>query len=191
MASQVPTLFYASLGRRLMALCLDGLILAIPCTFANAAIPFVGGMVVWFLYAPLLEASEIRATLGKYLLGIQVVDHEGGTISLKASLVRNVLKCLSTVLACLGFLFALFNDKKQTVHDLVADTVVVNGKSSRSIPETWADSVRHLFPWEGWGKKNPESTISQLERIEALRKSGALTDEEFQAQKQKILRTER
>ncbi len=169
---------YASLGRRFLALLLDFMILSIPCAIAGHVVPVVGSLVVLFFYAPILESSEMRATLGKHLVGIQVADPMGRRISLRAATVRNILKFVSSVLLFIGFFFALFTQKKQTLHDLLADTLVVYGRRECSIADAWMASVRELFH---------SGPLSQLERLQALRDRGTLTEEEFQEQKRKIL----
>lgn len=173
---------YASLGRRLLALFLDSLILAIPCAIAGHILPFIGGLVVWFFYAPILEASGAKATLGKYLMGIQVVDPTGKRISFRAALVRNVLKFVSSILLFIGFFFALFSSKKQTLHDMLADTFVVYGRTEQPLVDLWLASVKEAFNAAGGA-----STLSELERLQALREKGALTEEEFQRQKSRVL----
>jgi uncharacterized RDD family membrane protein YckC len=170
---------YASLGRRCLAMLLDFMILAIPCLIASQIIPVLGSLMVLFFYAPVLESSEIRATLGKHLVGIQVSDPMGRRISFRAALVRNGLKFVSSVLLCIGFFFALFTEKRQTLHDLLADTLVVYGRSERPIGDAWMATVRELF--------SSPSPLSALERLQSLRENGTLTEEEFQQQKRKIL----
>ena len=85
----------------------------------------------------------------------------------------------------MGFFFALFTEKKQTLHDLLADTFVVYGKNQRSIADAWIENVRNLF--RSVPHFSNKSTLSQLERLQALRDQGALTEQEFQEQKRKIL----
>jgi uncharacterized RDD family membrane protein YckC len=183
---------YSSLGRRVVALILDGLIFAIPCAIANNLVPFVGGLVAWFFYAPILEASALRATLGKHLMGIQVTDLTGRRLSLRASVIRNLLKFVSGTLVCLGFVVALFTKRRQTLHDLLAESVVVYGRSETPIPDAWLESSREVF---SAGKaainehtRGPgESVVTQLEKLQALREKGVISEEEFLAAKAKIL----
>lgn len=187
---------YASLGRRFLAALLDGLILCIPCAIANSLVPFVGGIVIWFFYAPILESSEIKATLGKHLMGIQVVDLSGRRISLRAATLRNLLKVVSVIIVFIGFFFALFTKKKQTLHDMLAETVVIYGRSERSVPDTWIEALKDLFNFnsdlspntqKSFTAETNESVISQLERLQSLRDRGTLTEEEFLKQKEKLL----
>ena len=136
---------YASLGHRIIAFVLDLLILLVPCALANRFAPGWGGILILFLYAPIFEASELKATVGKYIVGIQVVDITGKGSSLWQALLRNVLKFISSFLLFIGFFFACFTQRKQALHDLFANTVVVYGKKERPILKAWIDTVRHPF----------------------------------------------
>lgn len=171
---------YSALGKRFFALLFDGMILFIPCLIASHMIPVIGGIIVWFFYAPILESSDIRATIGKRLVGIQVTDLEGNGISFRAALIRNVLKFVSSAIVFIGFFFVLFTEKKQSLHDLLAETVVIDGFSTVPTADAWIASIRRLF-------NSPQSTISALERLQALRDKGVLNEEEFQKQKEIIL----
>jgi uncharacterized RDD family membrane protein YckC len=181
------TTFYAPLGKRLLAFILDLIILVIPSSIAGHIIPIVGGIIVLFLYGPILESSEIKATLGKHLVGIQVVDMMGRKISLRMAVLRNVLKFVSSVLLFIGFFFAIFTRKKQTLHDLLSDTLVVYGRSDYPIADAWLKGVKDLFQFDSFPSQESSQTLDQLERLQALRNQGALTEEEFQEQKRKIL----
>lgn len=184
---------YASLGRRIVALLLDGLIFAIPCAIANSLVPIIGGLVAWFFYAPVLEASELRATFGKHLMGIQVADLSGRRISLKASAIRNLLKLVSSAIVFIGFFFALFTKKKQTLHDMLADTLVVYGRSEANVADAWVATSKEVFNAskavvnEHVGSR--ESIVTQLEKLQVLREKGAISEEEFLVAKSKILGT--
>ncbi len=176
---------YASFWTRFWALCIDAIVLAILGGGIHQILTGVGEVIIWFFYAPFFECSDLRATPGKYLLGIQVCDLNHQRISLQRSLLRNVVKILSSALCGLGYLLALFTAKHQTLHDLVAETIVVNGKNERSIGTAWVDSIRetvgHHMP------HSSEDRISKLERLQSLHDRGALSQEEFEAEKKKIL----
>jgi uncharacterized RDD family membrane protein YckC len=83
------------MSRRLGALLIDGFILGVMSFFAEHMVPWLGSLIIWFLYAPILESSEIRATLGKHLMGIQVVDLNGYRISFRSAVIRNLMKIVS------------------------------------------------------------------------------------------------
>lgn len=185
----------ASLSRRSVAFLIDAVILAFIATVVGSIIPFLGGVMVWFFYAPLLESSEIRATVGKHLMGIQVTDLMGRRISVKAALIRNVMKLVSISILFFGFLVALFTSQKQSLHDLLAETIVVYGRSEKPVGDAWLESVKELF---GAGKKNfdlftstssnTDSVVSQLERLEILYAKGAISNQEYTAAKNQILK---
>ena len=192
--------FYASIGRRLLAFFLDGLILILPTLMVNSVLPVLGGILIWFFYGPILESSELRATIGKNLVGIQVTDEMGRRISLRAAVVRNLLKVISTVLLFVGFFFALFTKRRQTLHDMLADTFVVYGRSEEPMADAWLASVKETLGSFGitsgakreqastsGGSPRAESTVTQLERLQTLREKGALSEAEFQVAKNKLL----
>lgn len=64
------------------------------------------GMLVYFLYFALMEASDRRATLGKMALGLIAVDGEGRQISNNVSYVRNAIRFLEANIG--GIIFALY-----------------------------------------------------------------------------------
>lgn len=196
---------YSSLWRRFGAWLIDIFILGTISFIAGQIIPIAGGIIVWFFYAPILECSQIRATLGKHLMGIQVADLMGRRISFRAALTRNVMKIVSTAILFVGYVFALFSSRKQTLHDLLADTVVVYGRSDVPIADAWTESTKEVFRagQEAVGPMSsstsgtiPDPAAStgvsgniaeQLERLQALRERGALTQDEYESAKRKIL----
>jgi uncharacterized RDD family membrane protein YckC len=195
---------YASMSRRLGAWIIDIVILGVLGVVAGHIIPVLGGIAIWFFYAPILEASAIRATLGKHLMGIQVADLSGRRVSFRAALIRNVMKIVSTAILFIGYIFALFSSRKQTLHDILAETTVVYGRSEVSIADAWVEETKALFrAGEGAvgtagvgantaSSSNTEATAKgsvadELERLQALFYKGTLTAEEFEAAKKKIL----
>ncbi len=181
---------YASLWNRFFAMIIDCIILSIPSAVIGHLLPGAGAMLIWVFYGSFMESSSARATFGKFLLGVQVSDFSGNRITFKAALIRNLMTLVSAAILMIGYVIALFNDRKQTLHDIVADTVVINGKSGEtlgSVWNAWIANIRMVFGATESGIANSENTLSQLERLEALRKNGSLTEEEFQAQKKKIL----
>ena len=175
---------FASVGRRFIALLIDVLVMSIPFVLINQILPIVGGIALWFFYGPVFECSELRATPGKYWMGIQVVDIQGRRLSFQASLLRNVVKLFSSAFFCLGYSFALFTKKRQSLHDLAADTTVVYGRSDGSASSFWANSARSVFSSRIFVR---EDSLSKLERLQSLREKGGLSEDEFQTAKKKIL----
>lgn len=79
---------------------------------------------IW-LYSAVLESSAWRATLGKRLAGLEVVDLQGSPISFSRASARHAAKMLTILTVGLGFLTVALTDKRQALHDMMAGTVVV------------------------------------------------------------------
>lgn len=188
-----PALPYASVGRRFVALLVDGFIVGILSTAASLILPILGSLIVWFFYAPILESSEIRATLGKKLMGLQVANSDGTRVSFRTSLIRNLLKLVSTATVFIGFIIALFSDKKQALHDHLAETIVIDGESQAPITDAWVETTKRIFDagsrelQSAVQSRPSDSLLTELERLQALRTQGAITEDEFAAAKKKIM----
>jgi uncharacterized RDD family membrane protein YckC len=136
---------YASIGRRFLAMVLDGMILLIPCAVAAHVVFIVGGLIVTFLYYTIFESSQLQATLGKHLMGIQVTGMDGQRIDFKTANLRLVLKLASMLFLFIGHFFAFFTERRQAFHDLVAGTVVLYGRFDQPIVESWVRQIREVF----------------------------------------------
>ncbi|PKK36235.1 hypothetical protein BWI96_12615 [Siphonobacter sp. SORGH_AS_0500] len=80
---------------------------------------------VSFFYRFLQESSRYQATIGKRILKLKVVKVTGQPLSYKDSLFRNVVKEISGYFYMV-YVFGLFNRLHQCVHDLAAQTYVVD-----------------------------------------------------------------
>ena len=77
------------------------------------------------LYFALQESSPAQATIGKRLFGLVVTDLQGRRIGFLRAAVRNLSKYLSGWLLFLGFVMAAFTQRRQALHDLIAQCLVV------------------------------------------------------------------
>jgi len=77
------------------------------------------------IYHIVMESSAKQATYGKQMLKIKVVDMNGDRISTGMAISRNLLKVLSALPFCLGYVIAFFNKKQQCLHDMLANTLVI------------------------------------------------------------------
>ena len=67
------------------------------------------------------------ATIGKILSKIKVIDHNSyQRVTLTASLIRSFVRIFSEMFFYIGFIFGFFNDGRQTLHDKLGKTLVVN-----------------------------------------------------------------
>ncbi|MGO3127442.1 MAG: RDD family protein [Luteimonas sp.] len=91
--------------------------------------------VVSALYYVLMESSSRQATLGKMAVGIKVTGLDGGRIGRGRAFGRWASHLLAYVTLCIAYLVALFTDRKQGLHDLVAGTYVVDQWAYTDHPE--------------------------------------------------------
>ena len=67
------------------------------------------------------------ATIGKIITKIKVIDfYNFGRVSLFSAITRSILRIISEMFFYIGFIFAFFNEGKQTFHDKIGRTLVVN-----------------------------------------------------------------
>lgn len=77
-----------------------------------------------FAYFIYFHGSTGR-TPGKMLLNLQVVSTEGAPIGFGVAFLRTVGYLVSSLVFCLGFIWAGFDKRKQGWHDKIAGTVVI------------------------------------------------------------------
>lgn len=85
----------------------------------------VNYLVISFLYFAVLESSAWQATIGKRIMGIKVCDLRGHRLSFAEAAYHSFGRLLSFATFWTGFLFALLNRKRQTMHDRLAGCLVI------------------------------------------------------------------
>ena len=86
---------------------------------------FFGLPLLYILYCSLFECSRYQATPGKRAIGIKVTNLSGERISFFKAVGRNLAKILSGLIFYFGYFMAIWTPKKQALHDLMANTLVV------------------------------------------------------------------
>jgi uncharacterized RDD family membrane protein YckC len=114
----------ADFWTRFAAALLDGLILFIPSLLLRFATPFVGGLVVGFLYHWLMVTYWDGQTVGKRVVGVRVARPDGRPVDSGVAAARSAMRIVSGLALLLGFLWAAWDPEKRTWHDMVADTRV-------------------------------------------------------------------
>ncbi|MFL1674393.1 RDD family protein [Paenibacillus thiaminolyticus] len=120
----------------------------------SLTIAWGGSLSVLWLYYAIMESSRFKGTLGKLALGIAVVDERFEKVSFGRASARYWSKCVSVVTLYIGFLMAGFTEKKQALHDKIANTYVVN-KNMLEIgcrPESVQNSTEGQEPQNGLGQ---------------------------------------
>ena len=78
-----------------------------------------------WLYCAFAESSGWRATVGKRIVGLQVLTSSGGRLSFGQATVRHFMKFLSLFTAAVGFMMAAWTKRRQALHDMPCDAIVV------------------------------------------------------------------
>jgi uncharacterized RDD family membrane protein YckC len=89
-------------------------------------------VIPWIYFAG-MESSFRQGTAGKMIVGIIVTDLDGNKISFKQASLRHWSKVLSFMILYIGFLMVAFTKKKQGLHDLITNSLVIV-KTEHSIP---------------------------------------------------------
>ncbi|HEY1371527.1 MAG TPA: RDD family protein [Candidatus Binatia bacterium] len=100
---------------------------------------FLASVIAWLAYFSYMHGAYGQ-TLGKMLLGIKVVEANGGRISYARALGRSFAEIFSVLTLWLGYLAAAFTKRKYALHDWMTGTVVV-----RARPVTQLDRVFTVF----------------------------------------------
>lgn len=140
-------MIYAPFWKRAAASIIDGIILSALMAFCLRIIIFFPiAFILPFFYVPIFESSELRATPGKYLASISVLRSNGGKLSLRDAYIRYFSSWLSGIMCGLGYLLALFTKRHQALHDLIADTIVVDEVyESNGLWNAWLDQMKYMF----------------------------------------------
>lgn len=89
----------------------------------------LASIVLAWLYGSLLESSRWQATLGKMAVGIRVTDYQGRRISFARATGRHFAKWVSALICGIGYLMVAFTERKQGLHDMIAQTYVAWGSA--------------------------------------------------------------
>lgn len=141
---------YAGFWRRYIASFIDGLILLVPSAILGGlgsfSIAFGANVFIGIIYKPVFESSALMGTPGKALMGLVVVSEDGhGPISFKSAIIRYFSAMLSAVILYIGYLMQPFTSKRQTLHDMIAETLVLK----KETPDlnyfiVWRDQIKSI-----------------------------------------------
>lgn len=87
--------------------------------------------IVSAIYFTKMESGESGASYGKRWVGIKVLDIQGNRISKSRAFTRWIAHFLSYITLYIGFLIQPFTVRKQALHDMVANTVIIQTKKAR------------------------------------------------------------
>ncbi len=121
---------YATVWERFGAFVIDLLIIMLFSVVVSLkiSIPYSWIVTAW-LYEALQLSGMHRATIGQRTMGIKVSNMQGGSLSFVEASVRHFSKYLSLFTALSGYLIVILDRRKQTLHDKIAESVVVTEES--------------------------------------------------------------
>lgn len=131
-SSSTPTHSYAGFWRRFLAYSVDSIIVSI-ISFSIGASFSLGsrGGFIWFPGVLITAAYFIffwmkeGQTLGNRLMAIKVIREDGKPMDVSTGIIRYIGYILSSLVFYLGFLWVIWDKKKQGWHDKIAGTLVV------------------------------------------------------------------
>jgi uncharacterized RDD family membrane protein YckC len=92
---------------------------------------FLASFILPWLYFALFESGTWQATPGKRIMGIYVTNLNAERISFGRASARYFGKVISSITFLVGYVMAGFTENKQSLHDKLADTLVLFGKPGR------------------------------------------------------------
>jgi TPR repeat protein/uncharacterized RDD family membrane protein YckC len=161
-SNQDTEIIYAGFWKRMAALFLDGIVLAvfsIPIYLLAGLMSIAGNkelatltnfllaVILSATYFTSMESSEKSATYGKRWMGLKALDTEGRRLSTWNAFARWALHILSYVTLYAGFLIQPFTARKQALHDIIANTIVVERIENKPSPSfvKWMIAVSAFF----------------------------------------------
>jgi len=140
-----PDARFATIGRRLLAFIVDSVIVGIPMQvfsgvaqmsavfFKSVALQFVVigvvtliSMTAAVVYEALMLLKRNGQTIGKMALQIRVVRVDGSPLSKREAWLRPVVRVFTAMLCFADYFPALFPAERTAIHDMAANTRVVN-----------------------------------------------------------------
>jgi uncharacterized RDD family membrane protein YckC len=114
-----------------------GMFLPVIGSLFGLAFSAVLTVIAWLYYAK-FESSPQQATLGKRIMGVVVTDLNGQRLSFRQATIRFLTKIPSILICGVGYIMALFTPRRQGLHDILAKTLVLNGRHMPvGIPYLW------------------------------------------------------
>lgn len=115
-------------GTRFLAILIDGFILGLVGAVLFGAGREAGGglaLVIAVIYNWFFWTRMNGQTPGKRMMNLRVIKADGTQLSDVDAVIRAVAYNISGLFFGLGYIWAFFDDKRRTWHDLLAGTIVV------------------------------------------------------------------
>jgi len=121
---------YASWLQRVGAYLIDvAPIIVLEIIFSRILVVYVLVLIAslgWTIYNRWYQAGTTGQSLGKKLLNLRLVSEETGQpIGMLMAFVRDICHIIDSVICFIGYLFPLWDSKRQTIADKIVKTVVI------------------------------------------------------------------
>jgi uncharacterized RDD family membrane protein YckC len=120
---------YAGLPRRMAAAIIDLVIISLATGALDLLLGrpglFIPFLILFVFYNAGLESSPDQATIGKRLFGMMVCGTDGRRLTFARAAIHTLAKFLSVLICGVGLIMPLLTPRKQALHDLMVDAVVV------------------------------------------------------------------
>jgi uncharacterized RDD family membrane protein YckC len=113
----------AGFWKRTFAAFLDWVLLGIPIVVSSVLTPPIFPLILIGYFVTMWTWKG--TSVGKICLGLKIVRTDGTPIDFPVALVRSLAACFSFMVFLLGFFWAGWDKEKQSWHDKIAGTVVV------------------------------------------------------------------
>ena len=98
--------------------------------FAGFGFIMILSVFLSWAYFAIMESSTWQGTLGKKAMGLRVTDLNGSRITLGRATIRLAVKAFLSGWFLLGYIMAFFTQRRQALHDLIADTLVLTNQTA-------------------------------------------------------------
>jgi uncharacterized RDD family membrane protein YckC len=167
----IPTVRVIGFGRRLVAIAIDALIVTFfsailigifsilsvivvsysphddPIIFTT--IFSICGVLVSIIYFVRFWVKSEGQTMGKGMMGIQIISTDGSSISWGKGLIRYIGYIISGLVFSLGFIWVAFDGKRQGWHDKMAGTYVIDADTNSAMNAKEVNFIQS-DPGQGW-----------------------------------------
>jgi uncharacterized RDD family membrane protein YckC len=104
---------------------LEGNLLKVSMILGIVILLSIFKIIIGWLYFSLMESSKHSGTLGKIAVGIKVTDINGEKLTFGRATGRYFAKIITNFTFLIGYILAGITEKKQALHDLIANSLVV------------------------------------------------------------------
>ena len=136
------------------------------------------GMLVFllidYLYSATLQSGTKQGTWGQRAMGLQVIKIDGSVVTFGTASIRYFVSLVSSILLKIGYLIAIFTEKKQTLHDLAAGVVVI-----RRLSNSEESSGSMNLPSSAASSPNAKSSAKPLASLNVKALTSQSTEEDI------------